>query len=214
MDMKESTRKSLNINIISRGSFTGTEHEYFCSIDTKYTRPHKKTSKCKTFRNMAKEKGEKRKRDEERKEKKVKRSDKHDDERKEDRKEKDKERSHKKKRRLTNGTDGDATAAAPVASEPAPPAVVESAPGTKAAADVRNGDAGDDNDKRNVKAPPPIGALVPFANPLADEKVQKKVLKSVSKGTTATSMMSYFLSHLSLYILVPFFPQLHFILPT
>lgn len=28
----------------------------------------------------------------------------------------------------------------------------------------------------------PIGALVPFANPLADEKVTKKVLKSVKKG--------------------------------
>ena len=29
----------------------------------------------------------------------------------------------------------------------------------------------------------PVGALVPFANPLADEKVTKKVLKSVKKGT-------------------------------
>ena len=28
----------------------------------------------------------------------------------------------------------------------------------------------------------PVGALVPFANPLADEKVAKKVLKSVKKG--------------------------------
>lgn len=28
----------------------------------------------------------------------------------------------------------------------------------------------------------PIGALVPFANPLADEKVAKKVLKGVKKG--------------------------------
>ena len=28
----------------------------------------------------------------------------------------------------------------------------------------------------------PTGALVPFANPLADEKVTKKVLKSVKKG--------------------------------
>ena len=33
-----------------------------------------------------------------------------------------------------------------------------------------------------VRAPLPLGALVPFANPLADEKVQKKVLKSVKKG--------------------------------
>lgn len=29
----------------------------------------------------------------------------------------------------------------------------------------------------------PVGALVPFANPLADDKVAKKVLKSVKKGT-------------------------------
>jgi H/ACA ribonucleoprotein complex subunit 2 len=28
----------------------------------------------------------------------------------------------------------------------------------------------------------PMGALVPFANPLADDKVAKKVLKSVKKG--------------------------------
>jgi H/ACA ribonucleoprotein complex subunit 2 len=28
----------------------------------------------------------------------------------------------------------------------------------------------------------PVGALVPFANPLADDKVTKKVLKSVKKG--------------------------------
>lgn len=33
-----------------------------------------------------------------------------------------------------------------------------------------------------VKVAPPVGALVPFANPLADEKVGKKVLKSVKKG--------------------------------
>ena len=33
-----------------------------------------------------------------------------------------------------------------------------------------------------VTAVVPVGALVPFANPLADDKVQKKVLKSVKKG--------------------------------
>ena len=33
-----------------------------------------------------------------------------------------------------------------------------------------------------VKLALPIGALVPFANPLADEKVGKKVFKSVKKG--------------------------------
>lgn len=36
-----------------------------------------------------------------------------------------------------------------------------------------------------VKTAPILGALVPFANPLADEKVGKKVLKSVKKGETA-----------------------------
>jgi len=30
--------------------------------------------------------------------------------------------------------------------------------------------------------PTPLGALVPFANPLADEKQTKKLLKSVKKG--------------------------------
>ena len=33
-----------------------------------------------------------------------------------------------------------------------------------------------------MKNAPLLGALVPFANPLADEKVGKKVLKSVKKG--------------------------------
>ena len=33
-----------------------------------------------------------------------------------------------------------------------------------------------------LKSAPLLGALVPFANPLADEKVGKKVLKSVKKG--------------------------------
>jgi len=36
-----------------------------------------------------------------------------------------------------------------------------------------------------IKAVPLIGALVPFANPLADEKVGKKLLKSVKKGTSS-----------------------------
>lgn len=37
-----------------------------------------------------------------------------------------------------------------------------------------------------VKSAPLLGALVPFANPLADEKVGKKVLKSVKKGKHAS----------------------------
>ena len=36
----------------------------------------------------------------------------------------------------------------------------------------------------------PVGALVPFANPLADDKVTKKVLKSVKKGMRSTDLLS------------------------
>lgn len=41
-----------------------------------------------------------------------------------------------------------------------------------------------------VKSAPLLGALVPFANPLADEKVGKKVLKSVKKGKIAIQLYS------------------------
>ncbi len=51
----------------------------------------------------------------------------------------------------------------------------EEKPGTVAMKE--NGDV-----EVEVKAVPLVGALVPFANPLADEKVAKKVLKSVKKG--------------------------------
>lgn len=43
-------------------------------------------------------------------------------------------------------------------------------------------DKEDDSSQIRLKAAPLIGALVPFAHPLADEKQQKKVLKSVKKG--------------------------------
>lgn len=39
--------------------------------------------------------------------------------------------------------------------------------------------------KVKVKTQPLLGALVPFANPLADEKAGKKVLKCVKKGTVS-----------------------------
>lgn len=39
----------------------------------------------------------------------------------------------------------------------------------------------------------PVGVLVPFANPLADEKVTKKVLKSVKKGKLNFSFVRSFL---------------------
>lgn len=45
-------------------------------------------------------------------------------------------------------------------------------------ATIENGEA----ENVKVKAARPLGALVPFANPLADEKVAKKVLKNVKKG--------------------------------
>ena len=37
-------------------------------------------------------------------------------------------------------------------------------------------------EKKKILAERPVGALVPFANPLADEKVAKKVFKGVKKG--------------------------------
>ena len=40
----------------------------------------------------------------------------------------------------------------------------------------------EDEKKADAKADVPLLALVPFANPLCDEKAQKKVLKSVKKG--------------------------------
>ena len=48
-------------------------------------------------------------------------------------------------------------------------------------------EASSDDEKTAVKSEKvasarPVGALVPFANPLADDKVAKKVFKSVKKG--------------------------------
>ena len=48
----------------------------------------------------------------------------------------------------------------------------------------------DDSLQVKVKAAPLIGALVPFANPLADEKQQKKILKSVKKGQSVRKARS------------------------
>ena len=41
----------------------------------------------------------------------------------------------------------------------------------------------EDADEEKAVVTVPVGALVPFANPLADEKQQKKVLKAVKKCT-------------------------------
>ena len=54
--------------------------------------------------------------------------------------------------------------------------IEETKPGSVAVKE-QNGDV-----KVKAKTEPLLGALVPFANPLADEKVGKKVLKSVKKG--------------------------------
>lgn len=51
--------------------------------------------------------------------------------------------------------------------------------GTSSSLEVK----GDGIAEPEIRSAPLLGALVPFANPLADEKVQKKVLKSVKKGT-------------------------------
>ena len=58
---------------------------------------------------------------------------------------------------------------------------VKSAP----AAQVKSDDEGEiaETDVAAKEVLRPVGALVPFANPLADEKVAKKVFKSVKKGS-------------------------------
>lgn len=45
----------------------------------------------------------------------------------------------------------------------------------------------------------PVGALVPFAAPLADEKVAKKVLKSVKKGMLLPQYTSIHLCNADLF---------------
>jgi H/ACA ribonucleoprotein complex subunit 2 len=55
-----------------------------------------------------------------------------------------------------------------------------------AAADAKSDDEGEIAEaEAEIKGQElkPVGALVPFANPLADEKVAKKVFKSVKKGS-------------------------------
>jgi H/ACA ribonucleoprotein complex subunit 2 len=97
------------------------------------------------------------------------------EERRKEKKEKKEKRSdtdgiHKSKKEKKSKTDGtDATALLNK--------IAEAGPGSVA--------ANEDGDVKIVAADakPLIGALVPFANPLADEKVGKKVLKSVKKGS-------------------------------
>ena len=75
----------------------------------------------------------------------------------------------KKDKKIIVDVEGD------IAGSDAPEPMEEDKPITK---------AGEENGEihTTVKAAPLLGALVPFANPLADEKVGRKVLKGVKKG--------------------------------
>ena len=76
-------------------------------------------------------------------------------------------KSKKDKKRKSTDADGDV--------------VVADAPAATEVALVKSED--EDTDKKAVvKVEVPLVALVPFANPLCEEKSQKKVLKSVKKG--------------------------------
>lgn len=55
--------------------------------------------------------------------------------------------------------------------------LADEAPGTVVVKDAKTGEV-----EMKAKTAPILGALVPFAHPLAEEKVCKKVLKSVKKG--------------------------------
>jgi len=63
----------------------------------------------------------------------------------------------------------------------APGAVEVDEDGDVVVEDVK-AEEGSEGKKSAVKVEIPLAALVPFANPLCDEKAQKKVLKSVKKG--------------------------------
>ena len=56
-----------------------------------------------------------------------------------------------------------------------------------------DGDVNVDADESGAAASVPLGALVPFANPLCDDKVGKKVLKSVKKGMSPCSVPVFIL---------------------
>ena len=58
---------------------------------------------------------------------------------------------------------------------------------TSEVAVVKDEEEDEDEKKMVVKEEVPLAALVPFANPLCDEKAQKKVLKGVKKGKTSHS---------------------------
>jgi hypothetical protein len=63
-----------------------------------------------------------------------------------------------------------------------------------------------ETESKKVNGIRPIGALVPFANPLADEKVAKKVFKGVKKGLFSLFRISL---HLLQSYLQPLFTGKH-----
>ena len=92
-----------------------------------------------------------------------------DGKKKEKRSDKDGVRKSKKDKKVKTATNGDAATA-----------LLETLDVEKR--DVQKVVMAEDHVDVVMRDEPPIGALVPFANPLADDKVQKKVLKSVRKG--------------------------------
>jgi H/ACA ribonucleoprotein complex subunit 2 len=82
----------------------------------------------------------------------------------------------------------------------------------KALNEIESGDVKSEEEKSEVdgedenKQKKPVGALVPFANPLADDKVAKKVFKSVKKGNllimrSVWRLSASFVGRLSVYLM-------------
>jgi H/ACA ribonucleoprotein complex subunit 2 len=72
-------------------------------------------------------------------------------------------------------------------------AALEHATQDAASLPIRSANESDDEDAMEVDVAErvvPTSALVPFANPLADEKQHKKLLKAVKKGTFQTTRIN------------------------
>lgn len=106
-----------------------------------------------------------------------------------DRAEKEKKREKKeKKEKKRSESDGvhktkkvkkDKTALADAAEKELTTQVLEHLEDASVNGDVNMTVAAEEKENADAR---PVGALVPFANPLAEDKVAKKVLKSVKKG--------------------------------
>jgi hypothetical protein len=82
----------------------------------------------------------------------------------------ERKKDKKDRKRKSTDLDGDVT--------------MDTSPGTGIAV-VKDEEEDEDEKKVIEKEEVPLAALVPFANPLCDEKAQKKVLKGVKKGKTS-----------------------------